>query len=103
MMEEKLRELREKYPPQSYGNQAAFDDAMHRLRMANWEDCAAIRRRQDELNAQRASVRTQIASLKTTLNALTQEYLLLERERKELFDVWHHIKQELIDLNPIQA
>ena len=75
---------------------------MHQLRMANWQDCVAIRRRQDELNAQRASVRTQIASLKTTLNALTQEYLFHEKQRKELCDAWSVVKRELMELNPKQ-
>lgn len=102
MMEEKLREIREKYPPRKCESQAEFDDAMHQLKMANWQDCAAIRRRQDELNAQRASVRTQIASLKTTLNALTQEYLFHEKQRKELCDAWSVVKRELMELNPKQ-
>lgn len=100
MMEEKLREIRENYPPRKCESQAEFDNAMHQLRMANWQDCAAIRRRQDELNAQRASVRAQILSLKMTLEALKQEYLLLDKQRKEICDVWRVVKQDLIDLNP---
>lgn len=102
MTEEKLREIREKYPPRKCESQAEFDDAMHQLKIANWKDCAAIRRRQDELNAQRASVRTQISSLKTTLTALTQEYLFHEKQRKELCDAWRIVKQEMMDLNPKQ-
>ena len=54
-----------------------------------------------ELNKQRTLIETQIQAMKVQLNTIKVERLDIEQKQKDINRVFHQLKHELCELNPL--
>ena len=100
MSEQEIKELREKYPPQVYENQAQFDDYMCRL-----DNLQSIKNRpfKDELaklQRQRQALKIQHLAIIQQMEAIGMNIHMIEETQKEMNRAFHDLKHETITLNP---
>lgn len=100
MSEQEIKELREKYPPQAYENQAQFDDYMCRL-----DNLQSIMNRpfKDELaklQQQRQALKIQHLAILQQMEAIGMNIRMIEETQKEMNRAFHDLKHETITLNP---
>lgn len=100
MSEQEIKELREKYPPKVYENQAQFDDYMHHL-----DNLQSIMNRpfKDELaklQQQRQALKIQHLAILQQMEAIGMNIRMIEETQKEMNRAFHDLKHETITLNP---
>ena len=100
MSEQEIKELREKYTPQVFENQAQFDDYMSRL-----DNLQSIKNRpfKDELakwQRQRQALKIQHLAILQQMEAIGMNINMIEETQKEMNRAFHDLKHETITLNP---
>lgn len=100
MSEQEIKELREKYPPQVFENQAQFDDYMCRL-----DNLQSIKNRpfKDELakwQRQRQALKIRHLDILQKMEQIGMNIQIIQETQKEMNRAFHDLKHETIALNP---
>jgi len=100
MSEQEIKELREKYPPQVFENQALFDDYMSRL-----DNLQSIKNRpfKDELakwQRQRQALKIRHLDILQKMEQIGMNIQIIQETQKEMNRAFHDLKHETIALNP---
>lgn len=100
MSEQEIKELREKYQPQVFENQAQFDDYMCRL-----DNLQSIKNRpfKDELakwQRKRQALKIQHLAILQKMEQTGIEIQIIEEKQKKMNRAFHDLKHETITLNP---
>lgn len=100
MSEQEIKELREKYPPQVYENQAQFDDYMCRI-----DNLQSIKNRpfKDDLarlQRQRQALKIQHLAILGKMEQIGMNIQIIQETQKDMNRAFHDLKHETIVLNP---
>ena len=100
MSEQEIKELREKYTPQVFENQAQFDDYMSRL-----DNLQSIKNRpfKDELakwQRQRQALKIRHLDILQKMEQIGMNIQIIQETQKEMNRAFHDLKHETIALNP---
>ena len=99
MSEQEIKELREKFPPKAYENQAQFDDYMCRL-----DNQQSIMNRpfKDELakwQRQRQALKIRHLDILQKMEQIGMNIQIIQETQKEMNRAFHDLKHETIALN----
>ena len=94
-------EARAMFTPRKCENQVEFDGIMHAINNQQTIENHPYLDRLRELNKQRTLIETQIQALKVQMNTIKVERLEIEQKQKDINRVFHQLKHELCELNPL--
>ena len=89
------------FTPRKCENQVEFDGIMHAINNQQTIENHPYLDRLRELNKQRTLIETQIQAMKVQLNTIKVERLDIEQKQKDINRVFHQLKHELCELNPL--
>lgn len=95
-------EIREIYPPRECESQVEFDQLMVKLNFGQSQINHPLLDREEELVKKIMLLRQQILGINVQINSLAIERQEVKRERKDVNRIFHELKHELIQLNPLE-